>query len=128
MAWARNDRDSSVLVVLVICVHYPGVYSQITPGHRPLNAIGWGYNGVGQLGRGYESMAGGPNFLQALTPSTRGVGEIGTVKSIYVANDYAVLLDQHGLMYAWGYNYGNRFGIKNHPLLSYGADFEPTET
>jgi len=102
-------------VSLLLLLSPNGVLAIGLFGEHDTNAIGWGFNTFGQLGRGYESFSATPSFVT--TPqqqSSRDAPTLGplTFSYVYAAKDSVIAIEASTqIVYTWGSNYGSQIGV-----------------
>jgi hypothetical protein len=96
-------RFSVILIILSFSAILLGTYGYPNIKDVPLNAVAWGYNGDGQLGRGYTSLFGGVDFVRVPTPQM--TLEPTAFKKVAVGSESVLALDaRNGKLYYWGSN------------------------
>ena len=105
---------SKVLILVLLALSVSSSSFQYS--EYSTNAIGWGYNVFGQLGRGYETLNGQPEFVRF--PSHYSASELGgSLSSLHFSSlasgKESVIGIQVGTnrVFAWGSNNGSRLGF-----------------
>lgn len=137
LATILRDLPYSLAFGALNCLHMPGIeisafvaahvflFALLAPctlslsvaySESPTNAIGWGYNTHGQLGRGYESLSATPNFVRL--PSHISSSELGgPLSSLNFATLSSGMDSVIGIeagtnrVFVWGSNAGAKLGI-----------------
>jgi alpha-tubulin suppressor-like RCC1 family protein len=101
----RNRHHRLVRVRKTVCVHHvrkaPAPAPAPAPSRPALAAVGWGYNGKGELGPGYSS--------QILTNAAPVIG-VAPIKEIAATGEWGAALLTDGTVKAWGGNVAGQLG------------------
>jgi alpha-tubulin suppressor-like RCC1 family protein len=102
----RNTHGKLVRVKKTVCVRSaptaPPIPAPAIPLHAPaLAAVGWGYNGKGELGPGYSS---------GITTTAAPVLGVAPIKEIDAAGEWGAALLTDGTIKAWGGNASGQLG------------------
>jgi alpha-tubulin suppressor-like RCC1 family protein len=100
----RNKHRKLVRVKRTVCVHQaPRVPApnHAAPPETALSAVGWGYNGQGELGSGYRS---------SISTSAAPVIGVAPIKQIGAAGEWGAALLTDGTIKAWGGNVAGQLG------------------
>jgi alpha-tubulin suppressor-like RCC1 family protein len=100
----RNKHRKLVRIKKTVCVHQvpkAAPPNQVPPNQPAPSAVGWGYNGRGELGPGYRSGIS--------TTATPVIG-VGPIKEIAAAGEWGAALLTDGTVKAWGGNVSGQLG------------------
>jgi len=100
----RNRHHKLVRVKKTVCVYREpkvGPPNQAPPNQAAPSAVGWGYNGRGELGPGYRS-----NISTTAAP----VIGVAPIKEIAAAGEWGAALLTDGTVKAWGGNVAGQLG------------------
>jgi alpha-tubulin suppressor-like RCC1 family protein len=97
----RNRHHKLVRVRRTVCVYQAPQPLSPAPTQASFSAVGWGYNGKGELGPGYHS-----ELLTSAAPVTG----VAPIKEIGAAGEWGAALLTDGTVKAWGGNLAGQLG------------------